>query len=386
MERNIDEINEKIRRQKAVVLTVEEAKSLIKEKGIKHFFNNIDIVTCASFEMNTNAILYLSFGQTDPLIYFSEGYLNDVPIYVTGSTDLVISMVAFSKENPEYSGASVLCDILNGKDVHLKVSGRSLEVFPNKDFDTWINIKNLNSGRLLLNQSINQNGIVATNSGNKDINSHMGTLIGNIENSTYNSTSYLNPLVNDPFCKTIGVGTYVWLSGSRGIVLGHGSNHNPKQKRNDHGIPVGPAITLSIIADIESMQPKWVRAGFIKSFGPVLYIGVGIPIPVLNEEIAEYLAITDEYIHSTIVDFAIPRRTKPIFGQCTYAELRTSTVEINNKPTLAAPLASMSWTIEICKILKDKILNNKFLLSMPILPVNMESETKKLNSRLAEMA
>ena len=385
MLRTYDEINEKVRTGKVQVLTASEAKELIKEKGVKYFVNNVDIVTCASFEMHINAMLYLNFGQTDPLIYFSEAYINGVSAYVAGPTDLALSCVAASEDNPKYGGAHVLEDLVKGKDIHLKATGRNLEVFPNKEFETWFNLKNLNQARLLLNQSINQNSIVATNSGDKDISSNMGTLIAHLENSTFNSCSYLNPLVNDPHCKTIGVGTKVWVGGASGFVIGHGSNHNPLQKRNSYEIPVGPGITLSTIVDINSMNPKWIRGGYIKSFGPVLYTGVGVPIPILDEEIAQQISITDDKIHTTIVDFSIPRRSKPTFGQCTYAELRTSTILINNKPTLAAPLASMAWTLEICDILKGLIMSKDFFLSKPIAAINLNTEVKKLDSRLSEL-
>lgn len=385
MERTYSEINDKIKTNKAKILTVAEAKGLIKDKGVKHFADNVDAVVCASFEMHTNVLLYLNFGQTDPLIYFSDAYINGVPAYPLGPTDLAVSCVVHSPENPEYGGAHVLEDLVKRKDLHLKANGKNLEVFPNKQFESWFNLKDLNQARLILNQGINQNNIVATNSGDKDINSHMGTLIGHLENSTYNSSSFLNPLINDPFCKTIGIGTKVWVGGAQGFVVGSGSNHNPLQKRNKQGIPVGPGITLSLLADIEHMQAKWVRGGYLKSFGPVLYIGVGVPIPVLNEEIAESLSITDEKINTTIVDFSIPRRTKPTFGQCTYSELRTSTVLINKKPTLAAPLSSMAWAIDICNTLKESILNKTFLLAEPILPVNMTSEVKKFDSRIGEL-
>ena len=384
MQRTYDEINEKILAGKAQVLTGVEAKALIKEKGIKHFLNNVDVVTFASFEMTTNAILYLNFGQTDPLIYFSEAYINNVAAMVSGPTDLVLSCVSISEDNPEYGGAHIIEDLVKGKDLHFKSTGRNLTVFPNKEFETWFNLKNLNSARLILNQAINQNNIVACNSGQKDLNTNMGTLIGKLENSTFNSSSYLNPLINDPYCKTIGLGSRIWISGAIGYVLGHGSNHNPVQKRNEFNIPIGPGITMSAVADLHSINPKWIRGGYLKSYGPVLYIGIGVPVPVLNEEIAEAVSITDDKIHTTIVDFSIPRRTKPTFGQCTYQELRTSTVLINKKPTLSAPLSSMAFALEICNQLKEAIINKNLMLSEPIEPVSMNVEVKKLDSRLAE--
>ena len=382
MERTINEINEKISLGKAQVITAGEAKHLIQDKGIKYLLDNTDIVVCSSFEMHSNAFLYLSFGQTDPLIYFSEAYINDVLAYPIGPADLALSVVAFSKHNNEYGGGHVLEELVKGNDVHLKTTGRILEVYPNKSFERWLNLKDLNVGRLVLNQALNQNSIVATNSGEKDINSPMGTLIAKLENSTFNSSSYLNPLINDPYCKTIGVGTKVWVSGAEGIITGQGTSHNPLQKRNDSGIPVGPAITLSCVADIKSMNPKWVRGGYIKSFGPVLYVGIGIPVPVLNEEIAKYLSITDDRINTTIVDFAIPRRTKPIFGGCAYSELRTSTVAINKKPTLSAPLASMAFAGEISKELKELISAKGFYLTEPNGEIDLKHETKKLDARL----
>ena len=145
------------------------------------------------------------------------------------------------------------------------------------------------------------------------------------------------------------------------------------------------AGAIEVLADIEGMNPKWVRGGYIKSFGPVLFIGVGLPIPILNSEIAEYISITDDKIHAPIVDFSIPRRTKPILGECTYSELRTSTIMINGKPTLAAPLSSMAWTIEMCKIFKDLILRKDFYLTKPIIPIDMYVDVKKLDSRIGEL-
>lgn len=385
MKRTLQEINEKIHQGKVKAATAKEAKLIIQDKGIKYFLNNFDVVTCASFEINTNALFYISFGQTDPLIYFSEAEINGITAFPTGPTDLALSCVAYSINNPTYGGGHIIEDLLNGKDIHLRAKGKHLEVFINKEFETWFNLNDLNSAKLLLNQGINQNSIVATNSGNKDINSHFGTLIAHIENSTFNSSSYLNPLINDPFCKTIGVGTKVWVAGSEGLVIGEGSFHNPLQKRNQYGIPVGNAITLSVIADVRSMQPKWIRGGYIKSFGPVLFVGIGVPIPILNEEIAEYVSVTDDMIHTTIVDFSIPRRTKPTFGQCTYAELRTSTVIINKKPTLSAPLSSMSFAGEICEILKKQIENKKFVLSEPVSKIDLNSKHKKLDSKVGEL-
>lgn len=385
MIRTYEEINEKIQSSKANVISVFEAKSVIKDKGIKYFLSNFDVVTCASFEMNTNASLYMSFGQTDPLIYFSEAYLNNVPAYPTGPTDLILSCVAFSKDKPEYGGAHIIEELVGGKDIHLKAAGKNLQVFPNKDFETWFKLDDLNCVNLFLNQAINQNDIVAANSGDVDISSHMGTLIAHLENSTYNSSSFLNPLINDPLCKTIGVGTRIWIAGGVGYVTGYGTNHNPAQRKNDSGVPVGNAVTLSAIGDLRGMQKKWIRGGYLKSFSPVLYVGVGVPIPVLDEEIANSLAITDERIHTTMFDFSIPRRTKPILGQCTYSELRTSTVSINKKPTLSAPLSSMSGAIEICNLTKESILNKTLFLSKPLEPVNMNVKQKVLNSRLPEL-
>ena len=385
MLKTVDEINEKVKAGKAKVLTAIEAKDFIKDKGIKSLAENVDIVTFASFEMHVNSALYLSFGQTDPLIYFSEAFINNVLALPAGPTDLILSVISSSKENLEYGGGHVIEELVAGKDLHLKSSGKNLEVFINKEFETWFNQKDLNSAKLFLNQAITQNNVVATNSGNKDINSHMGTLIAHIENSTFNSSSFLNPHINDPFSNVLGMGSKVWVSGAQGVITGHGSHHNPKQKRNEHGIPVATGITLSVVADIASMNPKWVRGGYIKSFGPVLYVGIGVPIPVLNEEVAKNISITDDKIHSTIVDFSIPRRSKPTFGQCVYSELRTSTVSINKKPTLVAPLSSMAFAIEICNLLKNSILNREFYLNEKISPVDLNMDLKKLDSRLKEM-
>lgn len=382
MERSISDINKKINSGKVFVLTAQEAKKYIKENGLSEFLNTVDIVTCSSFEMQVNALLYLSFGQTDPLIYFDEVYLNNIPTSVCGPTDIAIALSASSSLNPKYSGANLIEDLINKKDIHLKATGKNYEVYKNLEFETWFNLNDVNIARLFLNQVINQNNIVACNAGSKDINSPFGTLIGNLENSTYNSSSYINPLINDPFCQAIGIGTNIWISGGKGIVTGYGTNHNPKQKRNKKDIPVGPSITLSAVCDLFNIIPKFMRAGHINSFGSVLYVGAGIPIPILNESIAKGIEIEDSDIETVIVDYSIPRRGKPILGTCNYRTLRTSTIDISGKSTLCAPLSSMSYAMEISEILKDEILNKSILLTENFSPLNLTLESKKLDSRL----
>lgn len=379
----VNDINKKIETGKVNVLTAFEAKKIISEKGLSFFYETTDVVTCALFEMNVNSYVYLSFGQTDPLIYFSDVLINNIPACVVGPTDIILSTTAISKDNPEYGGAHVIEDLVKGKPVHIKASGKGYEVFQNKDFESWFNLNDLNQARLFLNQGINQNSIVATNSGEHNIYTQMGLLIAKLENSTFNSSSFLNPLINDPFCRTIGIGSKIWIAGNVGYIIGSGSNHNPKQKRNEKNIPIGPAVTLSTVVEIKNINPVWVRGGYLPSYGPVLYVGIGVPVPVTDIEMAKYLSVNDTDIDTTIVDFSIPRRTKPTFGKCKYSELRTSTVIINKKPTLSAPLSSMAGAVEICNSLKEEIISGRFLLSEYVYPIDLNTEIKKLDAKLS---
>ena len=101
--KTIDEINEKIRQGKAVVVTAEEIIDVVREKGIKKAAREVDVVTTGTFGPMCSSGVYLNTGHTKPRIKFGGGnvYLNDVPAYTgLAAVDLFIGATAMPDDDP----------------------------------------------------------------------------------------------------------------------------------------------------------------------------------------------------------------------------------------------------------------------------------------------
>ena len=81
MKRTIPEINERIRKGKAVVLTAEEAVSLVKEKGVKKATAEVDVVTTGTFGPMCSSGAVFNLGHSNPRIKFKKAWFNDVEAY-----------------------------------------------------------------------------------------------------------------------------------------------------------------------------------------------------------------------------------------------------------------------------------------------------------------
>lgn len=174
-------------------------------------------------------------------------------------------------------------------------------------------------------------------------------------------------MFNDPYYKTIGIGTRIFLGGAQGFVTWQGTQHNPAIERTKKGIPVKPAGTLCVTGDLKEMKPKWLMGISILGYGTSLAVGLGIPIPLLNEEIAQYTAISDSDIFTQIVDYGndYPNGVDKSLGQVSYADLKSGTITVNEKKVPTVPLSSMVRAREIASILKDSIGKGEFFLGEP---------------------
>jgi len=107
MPKTIREINEKIKRGEAVVVTAEEIIDIAEEKGAKKAAEQIDVVTTATFGPMCSSGVYLNIGHSKPRIKLGGGraYLNDVPVY-TGfaAVDILIGANALPDDDPRNNG------------------------------------------------------------------------------------------------------------------------------------------------------------------------------------------------------------------------------------------------------------------------------------------
>jgi uncharacterized protein (DUF39 family) len=199
----------------------------------------------------------------------------------------------------------------------------------------------------------------------------MGVLKPRLGNANYCSAGQLSPLLNDPLYRTIGIGTRIFLGGGIGYVAWHGTQHNPNVPRTESGVPRKPAGTLAVIGDLKQMKPEWLRGVTMLGYGTTMAVGIGIPIPILSEEILRHTLIRDEDILAPIVDYSetYPQRQPDTLGEVSYAQLKTGQIEVQGKQLPTASLSSYPKAVEIAQTLKGWVQKGEFTLAEPAAPL-----------------
>ena len=383
MAKTIAEINEKIEQGKAVVVTAEEIIDLVEEKGVNKAAQEVDVVTTGTFGPMCSSGAYVNIGHAKPRIKLGGGraYLNDVLAYPGfAAVDLFIGANALPDDDPRnrifpgefnYGGGHVIEELVAGKDIRLVATAYGTDCYPRKKLETWINIKDLNEAVLFNIRNVYQNYNVAVNLSDKTIYTYMGMLKSELGNANYCSAGQLSPLLNDPYYKTIGIGTKIFLGGGIGFVAWQGTQHNPGAPRTEGGVPKAGAGTLAVIGDLKQMSPRWLVGTSMFGYGCTLTVGIGVPIPILSEEILQYAAVTDSDICATIVDYsrAYPQLKSETLGETNYAQLKSGKITIRGKEVPTASLSSYLRAAEIATTLKEWITSRKFLLTNPVAPL-----------------
>ncbi|MGL5080222.1 MAG: homocysteine biosynthesis protein [Microcoleaceae cyanobacterium] len=374
--RTVAEINEKIQGQTAVVWTVEEVKARVTEMGVVEIAKTVDVITTGTFEPMESSGAILNLGHTDPPINIRTCWLDGVPAYAGfGAVDLYLGASQVAEEGEELrerGGGHVIEDLIAGKSVHLRAMGLVTDCYPRSSFETTISRDTVNQFYLFNPRNAYQNFIVGVNGGDRPLFTYLGPLQPHLGNAVYASPGAIAPLLNDPDLQLIGIGTRIFLGGGIGYITWEGTQHFPLQKRLPNRTPVGPAATLALIGDAKQMSTDWVRGCYFKNYGPSLMLGVGIPLPVLREEVVAHCAVRDQEIVVPVVDFSIPRRVRPTFGLVDYAQLKTGSIQIEGKKVRTAPLASIARSRQVAQELKQWIKAGEFLLTEPVSPLPMD--------------
>jgi uncharacterized protein (DUF39 family) len=378
--KTIAEINEKIKEGKAVVFNAEEIIEVAREKGVKKAAQEVDVVTTGTFGIMCSSGAYFNIGHSKPRIKLGGGraYLNDVPAYTgLAAVDLFLGANALPDDDPRnrihpgefnYGGGHVIEELVAGKDVRLVATAYGTDCYPRKRLETWINIKDLNQAVLFNIRNAYQNYNVAVNTSDKTLYTYMGILKPKLGNANYSSAGQLSPLFNDPFYKTIGIGTRIFLGGGTGLIAWQGTQHNPNVPRTEKGIPKESAGTLAVIGDLKEMSPRWLVGTSVQGYGCSLTVGVGVPIPILNEEILQYTTVTDADIYAPVIDYAdaFPNLKPDKLGEVSYEELKSGNIKIKGKEVPTASRSSYPKALEIANILKEWIQKGKFFLTEPV--------------------
>jgi L-aspartate semialdehyde sulfurtransferase len=378
-----EEINERIARGEAVVLTADEMTELVKSEGPKKAARKVDVVTTGTFGPMCSSGAFVNFGHSDPPIRMAKVWLNDVPVCAdVAAVDAYIGATAMSDtEGMSYGGAHVIQDLVDGKQVRLKATSYGTDCYPLREIETYVSKDTLNQAYLFNPRNAYQNYAVATNSSDRVIYTYMGMLLPGFGNATYCSAGQLSPLLNDPYLKTIGIGTRVFLGGGVGYVSWQGTQHKPMADRSPSGTTIGPGGTLALIGDLKQMDSKFLRGARFHRYGVTLYVGVGIPIPVLDEEIAAATGVADSEIETMVFDYSEQTRSRTPLRKVDYAKLRSGSIELAGRKVHTAPLSSYKVARQIAGTLKAWIEEGKFTISRPVDPLPQEEKLVTLDVR-----
>lgn len=376
--KTFQEINDKIKTGRAVVVTAEEIIDMVRQKGEVAVAREVDVVTTGTFSTMCSSGAFLNFGHTKPPIKASQVWLNNVPAYAgVAAVDVFLGATEPSADDPlnkvypgefKYGGGHVIQDLVAGKPVHLLAEAYGTDCYPNKRAEKEITLKQMVNAILCNPRNAYQNYNCAVNLSKRIIYTYMGPLRPRAGNANYCTAGALSPLMNDPYYKTMGIGTRIFLGGGVGYICFPGTQHQPARPRGPNGVPTRPAGTLMVIGDLKQMSPRYLVGVSLLGYGCSLAVGLGVPIPMLNEEMAHFCAVTNEDIVAPIVDYGTdyPAATGRVLGEVSYAQLMSGKMKLGEQEVPTVPLSSLVRAREVAATLKEWIKSGRFLLGEPV--------------------
>jgi L-aspartate semialdehyde sulfurtransferase len=160
-----------------------------------------------------------------------------------------------------------------------------------------------------------------------------------------------------------------------GYVTWHGTQHRPAVTRAPNGTPERPAGTLWVMGDLKQMSPRWLVGSAYRAMAAPWRWDLGVPIPILDEEMARFTGVSDEELFTQVVDYGED------YPATASRKAWPGSVMPNSKaghhrrghtiPTV--PLSSMVRAREIAQTLKEWIQAGTFLLGEPQFTLPMET-------------
>ncbi|MDO9536631.1 MAG: homocysteine biosynthesis protein [Bacillota bacterium] len=386
IKKTYEEINAKIRAGEAVVVTAEEVISMVREQGVEETAAAVDVVTTGTFGPMCSSGAFFCLGHSKPRMKMSRVFLNGVEAYAgLAAVDAYLGATQIPETDPDnknfpgefnYGGGHVLEDLVAGKEVLLEATAYGTDCYPKKKLEKMVRLEDLPQATLYNPRNAYQNYNVAVNLSDRTLYTYMGILKPNMGNANYSTSGQLSPLFNDPLYRTIGMGTKIFLGGGVGYVSWQGTQHSPDALRGENGVPLTPAGTLAVIGDMKQMSSKWLRGVSFMGYGVSLMVGVGIPIPILDEEILKFTAVSDEEIFAPVVDYSesYPQGLGETIGQVSYAQLKSGEISVGDRLIPTAPLSSYRGARDIAILLKEWIQEGEFLLTRPVFTIPASSE------------
>jgi L-aspartate semialdehyde sulfurtransferase len=292
--RSITEINQKIEKGEATVLSAEEVSQLVRE-GEEPKAEDIDVITTGTCGImsGTAAILHIPVAEPGSFKKAKRILLNGVPGFPgpcpnewLGSVDLMVYGTSHSIYDADYGGGFLLKDLVRGNEIQVEVESTYGE-----KIESTTTIDEMGTAKMLGIRMAFKNYTAFVNPTEEPISSifHAIDMKGPYKSLSFSGCGELNPLQNDPLMKTVCLGSRVLLNGALGIVIGRGTRSS-KEKPN-----------MMITADMKGMDPHYL-GGFKTSAGPEIFDSVALAIPVLNDDILKQTYIKNEDIKLPVAD------------------------------------------------------------------------------------
>ncbi|MBE0618761.1 MAG: hypothetical protein IH608_12695, partial [Proteobacteria bacterium] len=212
--KTFQEINEKIRAGKAVVVTAEEMVDVVRTEGVKAAAKRVDVVTTGTFGVMCSSGAFLNFGHTKPKMKAEKVWLNEVEAYAgVAAVDCYIGATQVKEDDPlnrvhpgrfAYGGGHVIEDLVAGRKVTLRATSYGTDCYPLREHRAEMRLADLRDAVLMNPRNAYQNYNCAVNLSDRTIYTYMGVLRPRMANATYSSAGELSPLLNDPYYWTLG--------------------------------------------------------------------------------------------------------------------------------------------------------------------------------------
>lgn len=366
MKKTIHQVQQRIRDGNARVVTAEQMPDIVAELGEEGALAEVDVVTTGTFGAMCSSGSFFNFGHADPPIRMERVWLNDVEAYAgLAAVDAYIGATQQSTtREDQYGGAHVIEDFIAGKSVELRAISRGTDCYPRRTITTELLLENLNQAIMCNPRNGYQRYNAACNSTDRVLYTYMGMLLPSCGNVTFSGSGLLNPISNDPGFRNIGSGVPCFLGGAPGMVIGEGTQASPG----------GGFGTLMVTGDMKQMNTEYIRAATMKGYGVTLYVGLGIPIPVLDIETVRSTAVRDEDIWVDVIDYGVPTRSRPSKMQVNYAMLKSGRLEVNGEEIRTSSLSSLRRARQVASELKGWIESKKMNICLPTRRIDATKE------------
>ena len=371
MHKTIEQIHERIRDGNARVVTAEEMPAIVAELGEVRALKEVDVVTTGTFGAMCSSGAFLNFGHAEPPIRMERIWLNNVEAY--GGLAAVDTYIGATQQSDtlesEYGGAHVIEDLVAGKSVELRASSHGTDCYPRRTITTDLLLENLNQAIMCNPRNAYQRYNAATNTTDRTLHTYMGILLPGSGNITYSGAGVLNPISNDPGFRLIGSGVPIFLCGAPGMIVGEGTQHSP----------AGGFGTLMVTGDLKQMSQDYLRAATMTGYGVTMYVGLGVPLPVIDLDVVRATAVRDEDIRVDILDYSVPGRSRPTVKNVSYAELRSGTVDLNGEEVRTSSLSSYRKAREVAQELKGWVEKGSIRLTLPTRPIDAKKQAHPIH-------